>query len=432
MTALPARTGWAAIEDACARVSTDRLWRMHEQMAAFGAIPGLGVNRQAFSAEDIAARKAMLAWLEPYGFEVFVDGIANLFIRRAGRNPALPPVMTGSHMDSQPRGGRFDGIYGVLAGIEVLFALEDAGLATEHPLEVVAWSNEEGSRFAPGAMGSMAYSGARQLDQLLDIEDNEGIVLRDALASTLAASPDAKSRAFGAPAAAYVEAHIEQGPLLEQQATTIGVVTGIQGTRWFSVSLHGESAHAGTTPLAARRDAFQAAIAVVNELNALVAAESDDLRFTVGRFDVVPNTPNSIAERVSFSIDIRHPDGVVVRRLGDAVMALHDGSRLGCDVRVQETFNRQPCVFPAEVVDVVEAAATNLGESHMRLASGAFHDALFMTDLCPTGMIFVPCERGISHNPAENAAPGDLAAGARVLLATLLRLAEIAPDPANR
>ena len=428
MTGSSVRSDWVAIERACAKVSTDRLWRMHEQMAAFGAIPGPGVNRQAFSAEDIAARKAMLAWLEPHGFEIFVDDIANLFIRRPGRNPALPPVMTGSHMDSQPRGGRFDGIYGVLAGIEVLFALEDAGLATEHPVEVVAWSNEEGSRFAPGAMGSMAYCGVKNLAELLDIEDGEGIVLRDALAQTLAATPRARPRTFGTPAAAYIEAHIEQGPLLEQQATTIGVVTGIQGTRWFSVSLQGESAHAGTTPVASRRDAFQAAVAVVNELNALVAAEPDDLRFTIGRFDVVPNTPNSIAERVSFSIDIRHPDGALVRRLGDAVMALHGGARLACDIRVEETFNRQPCVFPAAVVDVVEAAAAGLGESHMRLASGAFHDALFMTDICATGMIFVPCERGISHNPAENAAPDDLAAGARVLLATLLCLAGISSD----
>ena len=418
-----AEEDWTLIARACAKVSESRLWRMHEEMAAFGAIPGPGVNRQAFSAEDIAARRAMLAWLKPYGFEIFVDDIANLFIRRAGRNPDLPPVTTGSHMDSQPRGGRFDGIYGVLAGIEVLFALEDAGLATEHPLEVVAWSNEEGSRFAPGAMGSMVYSGARRLDEVLDSQDGDGVVLRDALAATLAATPQARPRALGSPAAAYIEAHIEQGPLLEQQATTIGVVTGIQGTRWFSVELRGESAHAGTTPLAVRRDAFQAAVAVVNELNALVAAEPEDLRFTIGRFDVGPNTPNSVADRVSFSIDMRHPDAALVRRVGDAIMRLCDGERLGCRLSIVENFNRPPCAFAPDIVDAVEAAARLLGESHLRLASGAFHDALFMNDICPTGMIFVPCERGISHNPAENAAPADLAAGARVLLATLAGLA---------
>lgn len=414
---------WSLIAEACARVSSDRLWRMHEQMAAFGAIPGPGVNRQAFSPEDVAARKALLEWLKPYGFEIYVDGIANLFIRRPGRNPGLPPVMSGSHMDSQPRGGRFDGIYGVLAAVEVFFALEEAGLATEHPLEVVAWSNEEGGRFAPGAMGSMVYSGARRLEDLLDTEDGEGVRLRDALAATLAATPQAKPRDFGVPAAAYVEAHIEQGPLLEQEGLTIGVVTGIQGTRWFSVETRGESAHAGTTPLAVRRDAFQAAVQVVNELNALVAAEPDDLRFTIGRFDVGPNTPNSVADRVSFSIDIRHPDASLVERVGDAIIELCSGQRGGCPVSIAETFNRPPCVFAPEVVEVVQAAAARLGESHRSMASGAFHDALFMNDLCPTGMIFVPCERGISHNPAENAAPADLAAGARVLLASLVRLA---------
>ncbi len=422
---IPAAAGdaWDEIARACAKVSTDRLWRMHEEMAAFGAIPGPGVNRQAFSAEDIAARKAMLAWLKPYGFEVFVDEIANLFIRRPGRSAGLPPVVTGSHMDSQPRGGRFDGIYGVLAGIEVLFALEEAGLETEHPLEVVAWSNEEGSRFAPGAMGSMVYSGARDLGDLLDTQDRDGIALRAALTETLAATPQARPRALKSPFAGYIEAHIEQGPLLEQQQTAIGVVTGIQGTRWFSVDVRGESAHAGTTPLSVRRDAFQAALAVVNDLNELVAAQPDDLRFTIGRFDVSPNSPNSVADKVSFSIDIRHPDAALVEKVGDAIVALCEAARRGCPVVLEETFNRPPCAFVPAVVDRVEAAARSLGVSYMRMASGAFHDALFMHDICPTGMIFVPCERGISHNPAENADPADLATGARVLLAALADLA---------
>ena len=365
----------------------------------------------------------MLAWLEPYGFEVYIDDIANLFIRRPGRNPGLPPMVTGSHMDSQPRGGRFDGIFGVLAGVEMLFALEEAGLETEHPLEVVAWSNEEGSRFAPGAMGSMVYSGACDFENLLSVEDGEGTLLRDALAATLAATPHARQRPIGSPFAAYIEAHIEQGPLLEQHETTIGIVTGIQGTRWFAVHVQGESAHAGTTPLAARHDAFQAAVTVVNELNSLSAAEPDDLRFTIGRFDVRPNTPNSVADRVSFSIDIRHPDAALVERFGDAVVALCSGERQHCPVSIVEKFNRPPCAFAPRVIDVVETAAKRLGASHMRMASGAFHDALFMNDICPTGMIFVPCERGISHNPAENANPADLAAGARVLLAALVSLA---------
>ncbi len=425
MTSLTANESrWQEASRACEKVDTARLWRMHEEMASFGAIPGPGVNRQAFTTEDIAARHAMLAWLKPYGFEIFMDDIANIFVRRPGRNSKLPPIMTGSHMDSQPSGGRFDGIYGVLAGLEVLFALEEAGVETEHPFEVVAWSNEEGGRFAPGAMGSTVFSGARDLEAFLDVTDGDGIVLRDALAETLASTPDAVHRDFGSDVHAYVEAHIEQGPLLEAADTTIGVVTGIQGTRWFGVEVHGESTHAGTTPLANRRDALQAAIYRLNELNALVAEQPDDLRFTVGRMEVRPNSPNSVAEEVYFSIDIRHPDAGVVERVGDKILEVCAGEILGCETRITESFNRPPCIFPSSVVDTVETAAERLGERYMRIMSGAFHDALFMDDLCPTGMVFVPCEKGISHNPLENAKPEDLAAGARVLLASLIMLDE--------
>lgn len=407
---------------ACARVDADRIWRMHAEMARFGAIPGPGVNRQAFSAEDIRARQAMLGWLEPYGFEVFVDDIANIFIRRPGRKAGLPPIMTGSHMDSQPRGGRFDGIYGVIAGLEVLFVLEECGLETEHPVEVVAWSNEEGGRFAPGAMGSMVHTGARHLEEFLATEDADGVPLRRALSETLAATPNAKHRPLESPVAGYIEAHIEQGPLLEAAGKTIGVVTGIQGTRWFGVDVRGESAHAGTTPLSGRRDALQAAVTVIHDLNELVARQPDDLRFTIGRFDVSPNTPNSIAEQVSFTIDIRHPDGGVIEAIGADVERICSGRKRGCDFKISRKFNRAPCMFPAAVVNMVESAADRLGETHMRMVSGAFHDALFMDDICPTAMIFVPCEGGISHNPKENAAASDLAAGTRVLLAALMGL----------
>jgi N-carbamoyl-L-amino-acid hydrolase len=246
------------------------------------------------------------------------------------------------------------------------------------------------------------------------------VLLRDALAATLAATPGAKPRAFGGPVADYIEAHIEQGPLLEAAGRTIGVVTGIQGTHWIGVELRGESAHVGTTSLSSRRDAFQAAISAIHELNQLVAEQPEDLRFTIGRFDVLPNTSNSVAERVSFTIDVRHPDAGVIEAIGTDVERMCSGRTLGCDFKISRKFNRSPCVFPQAVVNMVEMAAARLGETHMRMVSGAFHDALFMDDICPTGMIFVPCELGISHNPRENAAPADLAAGTRVLLASLV------------
>lgn len=241
------------------QVSEKRLWRRHMELAELGAIPGKGVCRQALTEEDIAARQLLISWARARGFTSAQDAIGNLFIRRPGRDPTAAPVLTGSHLDSQPSGGRFDGAYGVLAGLEALEALEDAGAVTERSIEVVAWTNEEGGRFAPGAMGSMVFTGSRALTDCLAITDSEGVRLDDALAATLEATPVDETRAFNFPISAYIEAHIEQGPRLEAEGVPIGVVTGIQGSRWFEVEVLGESAHAGAAPLKTRRDALQGA-----------------------------------------------------------------------------------------------------------------------------------------------------------------------------
>lgn len=412
-----------ATQDAVARVDEDRLWRRHMEMAEIGAIPGNGVNRAAFSSEDIAARQRLVTWARSRGFSVSVDDIGNLFVRRPGLDARAAPVMTGSHMDSQPRGGRFDGIYGVLAGLEALEAIEAAGATTRRPVELVAWSNEEGGRFAPCTMGSAVFTGARRLADFLDTKDNEGVALRDALRTTLAATPDAPPHALATPVAAYVEAHIEQGPLLEMESKTIGVVTGIQGLRWFNVDVCGETAHAGTTPLDVRRDALREAITIINALHELTRDGGEALRFTVGRMLVTPNSPNSVASHVLFSVDLRHPDPAMIRRLGDAVEPAVRRAATRCDVTVTPTLSDDPCVFDPGVVDAIESTANALGIANMRMPSGASHDAMYLSRVCPTGMIFVPCERGVSHNEAENAKPADLAAGARVLTATLMELA---------
>ena len=411
------------VQDAVNRVDANRLWRRHMEMAQIGAIPGNGVNRAAFSDEDIAARKLLISWARARDFAVSVDGIGNLFVRRAGQDAAAPPVMTGSHMDSQPRGGRFDGIYGVLAGLEALEAIDAAGVKTRRPIELVAWTNEEGGRFPPCTMGSAVYTGARRIEEFLEVKDNNGVVLKDALAKTLTATPDAGKRAFGAPAAAYIEAHIEQGPRLELEKKTIGVVTGIQGLRWFNIEVFGETAHAGTTPLKLRKDALREAIAIINALHELTRDESDTLRFTVGRMLVTPNSPNSVASHVLFSVDLRHPDLTTVDRLGKAVEPTAVKAARHCRVKVTPTLHDDPCVFDSRVVDTIEIVAQELKLPCMRLPSGASHDAMYMARVCPTGMIFVPCEKGFSHNEAENARPEDLAAGARVLTAALLELA---------
>ena len=425
MVSEPRRTeqqdGMAA---ACADlINRDRLWHRHMEMAKIGAIPGNGVNRQALTREDVAARALLTSWARARGFTIGMDRIGNLFIRRQGRDPKAAPILTGSHMDSQPSGGRFDGIYGVLAGLELLEALEEAGASTERPVEIVAWTNEEGGRFAPGAMGSMVFTGARRLDDCLEIADSNQVLFKDALAETLAAMPDAEDRSFNFPVAAYIETHIEQGPRLEKSGLQIGIVTGIQGSRWFEVHVTGESAHAGTTPLAARRDALQDAIAIVQALNEAMHDETDTVRFTVGRFEVTPNSPNSVAGGVYFTVDLRHPQASILAKLGDAVEGICLSAARRCGIRVMETFNRPPCVFDPRIVGMLEDAACSLDLPSMKMPYGAFHDALFMNDVCPTGMIFVPCEKGISHNPAENANPGDLAAGVRVLAMTVFKLA---------
>jgi N-carbamoyl-L-amino-acid hydrolase len=411
------------IQDAVQRVDAQRLWQRHMQMAEIGAIPGKGVNRAAFSAEDIRARRLLLSWARARNFSVSVDGIGNMFVRRPGVEADAPPVMAGSHMDSQPRGGRFDGIYGVLAALAALEAIDEAGLKTLRPIELVAWSNEEGGRFAPCTMGSAVFSGARALSEFLDIKDNEGNVLGAALAETLAATPEARRREFNTPATAYLEAHIEQGPLLELQGKTVGVVTGIQGLRWFNIEVFGESAHAGTTPLGARKDALRAAIRIICALDVLAHTAGDAVRFTVGRMLVMPNSPNSVASHVLFSVDLRHPDSQTIDRLAAAVEPIAHNEAGPCTATIAATLSDGPCAFDMNVADVVERAANDLGITNMRIASGASHDAMYMARLCPTGMIFVPCEKGVSHNEAENAKPEDLAAGARVLTAALLELA---------
>jgi N-carbamoyl-L-amino-acid hydrolase len=296
-------------------------------------------------------------------------------------------------------------------------------LKTRRAIELVAWSNEEGGRFSPCTMGSAVYTKARAIPEFADTRDNDGIVLKDALAATLAALPEAGARELNAPVAGYIEAHIEQGPLLETHGKTVGVVTGIQGLRWFNVDVFGETAHAGTTPLRLRKDAMRSAVAIINALHELTRDPDDVVRFTVGRMLVAPNSSNSVASHVLFSVDMRHPDPATIRRLGAAVEPLARKAGAPCEVIVTPTLHDDPCVFDPSVIETIQRAADALDISSLRLPSGASHDANYMSRVCPTGMIFVPCEKGVSHNEAENAAPQDLAAGARVLTAALLELA---------
>jgi len=414
----------AALKDSSVAVREDRLWQRHADMAKLGGTPKGGVNRQALSAEDAAARNLLMSWAAARGFQTFTDTIGNLFVRRDGADGNAPPVMSGSHMDSQPTGGRFDGMYGVLAAFEALEALEDAGIRTRRPVIAVAWTNEEGSRFQPGAMGSAVFAGHNRLDDMLAVKDWKGVVLKDALDETLKAAPaPLRDGPPGFPVGFYVEAHIEQGPRLEKAERTIGVVTAIQGSRRFIVEIDGEEAHAGTTPRAARKDAFAAATRVAAAMYEATNDRDDALRFTIGRVEVAPGSPNTVPGKATFTIDMRHPSDAVLdvheKKLRDIVAT----KAKPCPARIERITNVAPTDFDPKVIDLVRAKARALKLTHMDMPSGAGHDAMHIAKLCPAGMIFVPCERGVSHNESENATPADLAAGARVLVGVLEELA---------
>jgi beta-ureidopropionase / N-carbamoyl-L-amino-acid hydrolase len=402
-------------------IDGERLWQRLMALAQIGRRGETGVDRAAFSAQDRAARRLVFGWAREHGLEASQDPIGNLFLRYPGRSGELAPVLTGSHLDSQPSGGRFDGAYGVLASLEAVAALVHAGIRPARSIEVVAWSNEEGARFAPGAMGSQIFGGARSLAEVLTVRDAAGVVLSDALTQTLAALPEAAPRAAGPAPSAYLEAHIEQGPRLERAGIPVGVVVGIQGCLWLEYEVRGAAAHAGTTPHEYRRDALQGALGLISRLREMCVKHSPSCRFTVGRMAVEPNTPNTIPGRVTFTVDFRDADPVAFAELSRELRAA--GAPQPCELGVRELFSHAPEMFSKHLVEAVAAATRAHDYPEFELVSGAFHDALFVAKVCPVGMVFVRCRDGVSHNPAEYAAACDVTAGARVLMSALLQLA---------
>ena len=396
----------------------------HGAMAQFGATGNGGIRRLALSAEDAAARAALVEWAAERGFTAWADEIGNLYVRRDGRQPDAAAVLTGSHLDSQPAGGNFDGVFGVLAGLEALEALEDAGVETKRPIELVVWTNEEGCRFEPGTMGSATFAGAETLADMLAVRDHDGATVAEAVQQTLALVPRVARRAMSSvQPRAYVEAHIEQGPRLEREGSAIGVVSGVQGARWYRVDIDGREGHAGTVPMSGRRDAFRAAVNIAGAMHRLFDDASDRTRFTIGRCDVSPGAPSTIPGHVTFSIDFRHPERDVLIEKGRQIAAVCRAHASGCDVRVEELMGTPPTRFDADLIDLIETTATRLGLSTLRLMSGADHDARLLAQVCPAAMIFIACKDGLSHNEAEHASLADMANGARVLADVLLALA---------
>jgi len=402
-------------------VDEDRLAGRIQALARIGATAGGGVDRQALSEGDAQAQALLAEWGAALGLQASRDAAGNLFLRMAGQEDG-PAVLSGSHLDTQPSGGRYDGAYGVLAALEAVQAMREAGFAPRRAVDVVAWMNEEGSRFAPGMMGSAAHAGARGLDEILAVRDAAGVSVAQALAETAARLPGIPLRALGEPAHAYVEAHIEQGPVLEREGIPVGVVTGIQGKHTFRVTVEGEAAHAGTSRRGERRDALLAACAMVCALAAALHDDEDVAKFTVGRFEVSPGAPSVVASRVVFSIDLRHPDSARLRELSARVAPACEAHAGPCAVRVERLSAADSLAFPEAMRQRLREAADALGVARRDLPSAAGHDARFLNEVCPSAMLFIPCRGGITHNEAEYASPADMAAGARVLADVLAGL----------
>ncbi len=404
------------------RVNGPRLWASLMQLAEIGATPKGGVCRLTLTDLDKQGRDLVLGWAREAGLQITIDKIGNGFMRRAGRNNALPPIVTGSHIDTQPTGGKFDGNYGVLAGLEVVRTLNDLGLETEAPIEVAFWTNEEGSRFVPVMMGSGVFAKAFSLETAYAATDVDGKTVGDEL-QRIGYIGDQEPGAH--PIGAYFEAHIEQGPVLEDNAKTIGVVQGVLGIRWFDCTVTGLEAHAGPTPMALRRDALQVATRIMQETVACALRQPPHGRGTVGMVQVFPNSRNVIPGRVKFSIDLRNSTDALVDQMADEIKAFAAAlaETSGLDIRIELVSSYPAQAFHSDCINAVQRAAEQLGYSHMPAVSGAGHDAVYMAKLAPSGMVFIPCKDGISHNEIESAEPEHLSAGCNVLLHAMLERA---------
>lgn len=399
-------------------INAERLWSTLNEMARIGATPAGGVTRPTLSDEDRQARDLLRQWAQEAGFPCAVDSMGNMFIRRAGKNPQLAPVLTGSHVDSQPLGGRYDGIYGVLAGLEALRTLNERGIETERDIVLVNWTNEEGARFAPAMLASGVWAGQFSEAFALARKDRDGISVGAAL-EAIGYRGERPTAAF--PVHACYEVHIEQGPILEEEDVDIGLVHAAMGQRWFNVTLEGFSAHAGTTPMGSRRDALTAFAELALAVEQIGIAHNPDGRATIGMAQVIPGSRNVVPGRVECSVEFRHPQSSALEAMEQALRHAADTlARRGVQAQIERIFDYAPIAFNAQCLARSEQAVQMLGYSARRMVSGAGHDTCYISKVAPASMIFIPCEKGISHNEAENILPTWAEKGANVLLHSVL------------
>jgi N-carbamoyl-L-amino-acid hydrolase len=401
------------------RIDGKRLWTALMAMAEIGATPKGGVKRITLTETDRAGRRQFQDWCEALGLIVRSDAMGNMFARREGRDPARKPILFGSHLDTQPSGGKFDGALGVIGGLEVMRTLRDFDIITEAPLELVNWTDEEGARFGRAMMGSAVWSGVLPEAEVKAMRDGEGISVGEGLEAIGAAGPEPASLF---PADAYFELHIEQGPILERDHKEIGIVTGAQAMIWYEAVVTGQDSHAGTTPPAARRDALAGAAQIIILVDQLMRARGEAGRGTVGRLAVLPNSPNVVPGEVRFTVEFRHPNDQEIVALAEEFprKAQAIAEIAGLTLQLKPVFRVDAISFDPECVDLVRQAASRLGYSSREMVSGAGHDAVHVATRMPAAMIFTQCKDGLSHNEAESIRPEDAEAGAQVLLEAVL------------
>ncbi len=401
------------------QVNGKRLWNTIMETARFGGTEKGGVCRLTLSDADRQVRDWLVRESKAAGCTVSIDEMGNIFARRSGKMNTLLPVAIGSHLDTQPSGGKFDGIAGVLSGLEVLRTLNEAGYTTTAPLELVNWTNEEGSRFTPPMLASGVFTGVFERDSAYSVADRDG---KKFVAELERIGYRGERKCGDHKLGAYFELHIEQGPVLEAENRIIGVVTGMQGQKWYEVTVTGQDAHAGSTPMHLRRDAMVACARMVEAIHKIALNHAPLAVSTVGLVVVRPNSRNVIPGSVFFTVDLRHPDdGVLLqmdRELREKVEAIAKDTDVAANL--VNNWNVASMEFNQECINHVRNAAAALGYRHRDIISGAGHDAVYIARVTPTGMIFIPCEHGISHNELENTKPEYVAAGANVLLHTVL------------
>ena len=404
------------------RIDGQRLWNSIMAMAQIGPGTQGGSHRLTLTDEDRQGRDLFSKWCEQEGCTITVDDMGNMFARRDGRDNNLPPIVAGSHLDTQPHGGKFDGVYGVLCAFEVIRTLNQHKIETRAPLEIVNWTNEEGSRFAPAMLASGVFAGLFDKSFAYSRVDSQDLILLDELKRIgYLGEQKCGDHQIGA----LFEPHIEQGPILERNGHPIGVVIGGQGQRWFDITITGQDSHAGSTPMPGRQDALVAASQLIQSVQKIALQNKPDAVGTVGELSLSPNSRNTIPGEVFLTVDLRHPDDAVLMQMAES---LHEQIKIqtqghGLQVKAKEIWHNPPVKFDPECVQAVTNATKMLGYDYTSMTSGAGHDACQICRVAPTTMIFVPCAGGLSHNEKESAKPEDLEAGCNVLLHSMLAMA---------